>query len=325
MLKLKRHLGSIFFLIVSLSFKQSYTQEKKYDEKIIICGVCKDVEKTFRNTVMQIECLGSLFADYAVIIYENNSIDNTINLYRSWAEANPKVTFISECVDTLLLPATRTERIARARNIVLEEARKPKYSDFPFLIMADLDFLTPWPIDEIVRSIHLPMEWDCISSNGVRYDNFNYWDRFAFRNIKYPLGPELLNGWWDDLNRTWFCVTGEEFCPVFSAFGGLAIYKTESILKFRYDGVPTEALTEFYKQIFMSVYEENDHLRKYLTQNNFLTPIEASMNAVHYRINSGDRFQNFCCEHVPLHAAMYVNGYNKFFINPMMCMYYLVD
>jgi len=34
--------------------------------------------------------------------------------------------------------------------------------------MVDLDFIAEWPIQEIVKSIELPTEWDSISANGVR-------------------------------------------------------------------------------------------------------------------------------------------------------------
>lgn len=87
--------------------------------KVLICGVCRDVEKAVLNSVNNIEELGSKFSDYAVIIYENNSKDHTADLFAIWAEKNPKVTFISEKLIEKHLPQSRPERIARARNIVL--------------------------------------------------------------------------------------------------------------------------------------------------------------------------------------------------------------
>jgi hypothetical protein len=324
MLKPTMLLKLVFIFIASASLSKGFPEEEKYPEKILICGVCQNVEQAFLNTKKSIEKLGNRFADYAVIIYENNSTDNTVNLYREWANSNPKVVFISENMHPLDLPWTRMEKIARARNIVLAEARKSQYSDFPYLIMADLDFITLWPIEEIIKSIHLPIEWDCISANGTRVRDQAYYDRYAFRDNIFCLGPELLDSWWQELASTWFHIYNDDLIPVFSAFGGLAIYKTATILKFCYSGVATYDLTKFYQQIFLSVPQSNLHVQRYLAQNHIQTPMDASILPVIYRCDSGDHIQN-CCEHVPLHAAMYINGYNKFFINPKMRMYYFVD
>ncbi|MFV0339465.1 MAG: hypothetical protein ACK5MA_02380 [Parachlamydiaceae bacterium] len=43
-------------------------------EKILICGVCKDVELAVGPSIRNIEKLGKRFQDYTVIIYENNGL-----------------------------------------------------------------------------------------------------------------------------------------------------------------------------------------------------------------------------------------------------------
>jgi glycosyltransferase involved in cell wall biosynthesis len=310
--------------ISSMILNLGHALEKKTPEKILICGVCQNVENSFIYTKRSIEELGSRFSDYAVIIYENNSTDDTARLYREWANTNPKVTFISENMHPLDLPWTRYERIARARNLVLAHARKPQYSDFPYFIMADLDFMYLWPIDEIVRSINLPIEWDCISANGVRRKSYLYQDRLAFRDERYPFGPDILASWGKEVLATWFRISGEELVPVFSAFGGLAIYKTATLLKFNYSGVATSELEEFYRQIIDRLPQDSHHLQQYLAQNHLSSKDEACEQSVFFRSEWGDNIQ-CCCEHVPLHAAMYIHGYNKFFINPKMYIYYEIE
>ena len=124
-----------------------------YPERVIICGIAKNVEKTLPNCFKNIEELGSRFSDYRVIIYQNNSGDRTADLLSQWAATNGRVLFLSETVPSEHLPLSRTESIARARNVVLSAARRQDYEEYKYLIMADLDISSSWPIDEIMRTV----------------------------------------------------------------------------------------------------------------------------------------------------------------------------
>ena len=70
------------------------TQSKK--GKALICGVCRDVADTFSFTKQNIEAIGSLFEDYRILIYENNSSDRTPELLLEWARENHRLSFKSE-------------------------------------------------------------------------------------------------------------------------------------------------------------------------------------------------------------------------------------
>lgn len=319
----------LFLAVIWLfSLHATYGNEERPPQKVIICGVCRNIEPAVPNTISNIEMLGSRFTDYAVIIYENNSTDNTASRLSAWAEKNPHVVFTSETLSSSELPPTRPEQIARARNHVLSLAKDPKYGDFAYLIMADLDFLTPWPIDEIVRSINLPFEWDCISANGVTPEG-SYYDRYAFRNDAFPFGPEMIGYYfWFDLRsqeKKWFELSGDSLIPIYSAYGGLAIYKTASIFPFSYSGTPTDELAKYYKQIASTLSPTNRHLQKYLTINKMESGSDLLKNPIVFQkdLLLGD--VNQCCEHLPLHASMAINGFGKFYINPKMYMRYTAN
>src|ERR1700733_8851113 len=103
-------------------------------EKVLICGVCKNVEQAVPVTIQSIGELGSRFLDYHVVIYENNSTDKTKELMQQWAHNKPHVTFLSETLTQQQLDhacemkvANRTELIAMARNKVLDVAMLPQY------------------------------------------------------------------------------------------------------------------------------------------------------------------------------------------------------
>jgi glycosyltransferase involved in cell wall biosynthesis len=328
-----RHL--CLFLYCLLTLLTASAESIPCPDKALICGVCKDVEAAVPNTIRNIEELGSRFADYRVIIYENNSCDNTVTLFRDWARANPKVCFLHEKVRKKGLPPSRTEKIARARNVVLQCARDPRYSDYKYLIMADLDFLDPWPIDEILETICSPHDWDCVSANGVRCADGIYYDRYAFRDSQYPLGPELLGDrFWPDLLENLFEITGNDWIPVFSAFGGLAIYKTTSVLRFCYSGTVTDDLRRCYEQILSTLEPSNPEFQRYQRLIGQLAAIDLEARGtdlpVIFQPNSpwehwSDVDRLTCCEHVPLHASMQLAGFNKMYVNPKMVMLYRLE
>ena len=292
-------------------------------EKILICGICKNIEPAAEYTIKNIENLGNRFTDYRAIIYENNSKDNTASLLSAWAEKNDRITFITENLSNEELPVSRTEKIARARNIVLSLAKEGAYSDYDYLVMVDLDFKIDWPIDELINTLHSNVEWDSVSANGWTGEG-TYGDRYAFRDKNFPLGPELLGVYWTtDLYNTWFSIDQEEWLPVYSAFGGLAIYKMRSILPFIYSGIVTEDLKAYYKEIIRLTPKDHRHIRKYLKMIGKAKTKRTSDISIIFVQNTPEHQPTdypfiTCCEHVPLHASMALNGFGKFFINPKL-------
>ena len=310
---------SLFFCCSTLI---SANEKSLNSQKILICGVCRDVESAVEYTIKNIETLGEQFSDYQVILYENNSKDNTAALLSEWAEKNHHVVFLSENLSKEELPPSRTEKIAKARNLVLNAARDPKYSEYEYLIMADLDFRTDWPIDEIIQTIHSKEEWDCVSSNALWRGV--YGDRYAFRDHNFPLGPELLGDYWTKrVGETWFTIHQQEWLPVYSAFGGLAIYKTRSILPFQYSGTVTDDLKKYYREIFRAAPKRDPEITKYLEiiKRQKINNVSEVPIVFQHNIPS-ERPANYqpvtCCEHVTLHASMAIHGFGKFFINPKM-------
>jgi glycosyltransferase involved in cell wall biosynthesis len=298
---------------------------EKSKEKILICGVCRDVAPFFEKTIESIELLGQEFADYHVIIYENDSKDNTRELFSSWAAQHPKVTFISEKLSEQELSKTRPERIAYARNRVLFCAKSEKYEEFKYMVMADLDFKHIWPVEEICKTIASQTPWDAVTANGLR-PNGTYHDVYAFRDKKCPLGPELLGRFfWDDLDYNDCFHSNTPWVSVYSAFGGLGIYKMTSLKNSWYSGVVTRKLKKYYENILEEVPKEHPHLKKYCFINRF-NFFNQKIPVLFRRNTPWETPKNYpfviCCEHVPLHASMALEGFDKFYVNPNLIMQY---
>lgn len=292
------------------------------DKKILICGAAQNVAETLDHTMRNMEELGHHFSDYKIIIYENNSNDLTPYALENWADSNPHVHIISEIIPKEQLATSRTERIADARNKVLSAAQL--YSDFDYLLMADLDFTCDWPIAEILKTITLNQEWDCVTSNGVDPEGF-YVDKYALRSKTYPLGPEMLGfPWWQMCKDLHFTVSGEDWPPVYSAFGGLAIYRYSSLKDSWYSGATTKDVKDFYRTIIKDLDPDHHHWQMYLARlhhnGSGNVPIVFTHNTSWE--HAMNHLQVTCCEHVGLHAAMHKKGFNKFYINPKMMMFY---
>lgn len=292
--------------------------------KVFICGAAKNIECKVPNLTKNLEALKQRFEDYKVILYENNSTDNTASLLTDWAANDDKVIFISETLPEAGME--RTERIARARNALLNKVREINNPEYSYLIMVDLDFLCDWPIDAIIESVNAPFEWDCISANGkMEIGNGRgnmYWDRYAYRSREYPFGPEMLGEdyFWNRLFYTpgvnmLFNLEGKDYVPTYSAFGGLAIYKTSALINANYSGTVTDDLAKYFAQIFAALPKEDYNRQEYLHMIGMDINTDSSLVPIQFR-------QRYTCEHVPLHASMALQGHGKFFINPQMLLQY---
>jgi hypothetical protein len=315
--------GTVFITGLEITFNPAYKKIDASHEKILIAGICRNTEKATPSIIQNAEKLGKRFKDYAVLIYENNSTDRTAEQYAAWARRNSRVVFVSEAIQSP--NASRTERIANARNEVLFLAKRPEYADFKYILMVDLDLVSPWPIDQIIRTIERGGDWDMVSANGM-YPNGDYYDRYALRNSMFPLGPELLGAWWRmQLERTPARINQDRLLPVFSAFGGMAIYKTQSLLPAAYSGMVNHYLRDYYKQILLTYYrkKKNPQIQEYVRQLGIKETASLKAVPVVFVENTPEEHPEdlrrvSCCEHVTLHAEMATNGHGKFFIDPKM-------
>jgi glycosyltransferase involved in cell wall biosynthesis len=311
-------------------------------DKVLICGVCRNIEKAVPNTIQSATALGARFSDYRIIIYENNSTDNTKKLLRAWADKEPKLVFLSEQLSKRRLASqlamkitTRTELIARARNIVLDHAMKKSFDGYKYIIWADLDFLKPWDVEAIVETIlHPEQEWDAVLSYGA-------YDLFALRAPEWPIGFELVGSlYWhrlDDIRKGFVLSPDDGWKKVYSAFGGLGIYKRDACKGCRYSGVVTQDLETVTLQwlekarqtqgvCFLKEYEELLAKTKPITlsgkplKNRDRYPEEIGLkmqrgNLVWFSCTPESTLP-WTCEHVPFHASMILKGRDKIFINP---------
>jgi glycosyltransferase involved in cell wall biosynthesis len=317
-------------------------------EKMLICGICKDVEQAIPNTIQSATKLGVQFLDYRVIVYENNSKDKTKELFQEWAKNDRRVIFLSEDLSKKKLASqlkmkvrNRTEMIARARNKVLDVVMQHEFKDYKYVIWVDLDILNPWDIPNIIDTIlHPEQDWDAVLANGA-------YDLFAFRDPEFPIGFELIGEkYWRYLDRMRLRFSLDPNSPwkqVYSAFGGLGIYKRKSIEGCRYSGVVTKdletAVTTWLEKAdcrkdvcFLDEYQQllskaqiidldKDRLsdrKQFPRELGIRLRNENGMGKIVWFSCTRKRTLPWTCEHVPFHASMILRGHDKIFINPRL-------
>lgn len=346
----------LFFVQGILSLSHLLLAVDTIDERILICGVCKNVGSTLEKTIPLVESMGHLFKDYRVLIYENNSSDTTKELLKNWARLNQHVLIYSEDVSEEELAKTcvnltiqgtfnRSELIARARNILLSKALSDGYKDYPYIIWFDLDFEEPFNQEAIIEIFTSKREWDAVFANSVD-PNGRYFDWYAFRDKLRPIGPEVYgNSWWSKIKKETLTLNEkDDWYPVISAFGGLGIYKKSSIIGSSYQGIVTKDLEKRALNIILDPeYKKNPYVKHYLAEKNHLThlirilspssalpqlktddaiQIGKEPDGLIFRMNSGVCQYPSVCEHVPFHASMWANGHDKLFINPRLVLTY---
>lgn len=213
-------------------FENGEIEAKKH--KVIILGISRDNIYALRNVTRHLENTGSKFADYRVVIYENNSTDGTKEFLKEWEVKNHKVTILSEDIN----PRKRSSILflARARNKYIDYIAD-KFPDFDLLMVLDMDMHFGWDIRGIFDSLAKISQWDAVCANGIHEEGKTY-DAFAFRNDEFPLGVEYKNYWTKTINEIQKVYpVGSPLVPVRSCFGAFALYKRDAIAGCRYDSV----------------------------------------------------------------------------------------
>lgn len=211
--------------------------------RVVITGLARNVGAILPLTIRRIENLARCFADARVIVYENDSSDDTRLLLVRWAAGNSRVEAVSEVRDDPVNPATRC--LDRAARMAIYRGRcqervLERSSHFDAVIVLDFDVQGGFSIDGIASSFGQP-GWDFVGANGLicrrhglRMNVLRQYDTWALRFDEHltPLSTAAAAGMvWE---------RGGPLVPVTSCFGGLGIYTMEAYRAGSYAGAELE-------------------------------------------------------------------------------------
>jgi len=302
------------------------------NNRVVIGGVCKNVGETIETTLQKIEATGRCFSEYRALIYENNSTDATKSILNRYRDSHGYLIISEDLSREEIFSRTeirswdnqpcRMELIALARNRLLDTLSQNQLRHYDYLILIDLD-LFDWDIQGIIDSFRFT-NWDCISANGIIADG-RYRDAYAYRDAEHPFGPELLGEyWWRTVcPRIQRQLTGSELLPVYSAFGGLAIYRLDAIRGCRYSARITPEFDKLVDRILKSKRVSREYLEAMREEQakagvgNGTSSGITGEHGINYLNNSGYGYP-VVCEHVNFHSQMISRGCDKIYVNPGM-------
>lgn len=237
----------IFIICYFIFHEQKYITYPKYEKftkekatsimkkyNVIFVATCRNVEAYLEKNINNIEECAKKFNDYCVIIYENDSKDNTRNILNRVKKLNYYYIF----EDNIKEPR-RTKRIERGRNLILDKVRELNVNNkYQYLIVLDIDDVNSEGL--FVKNIDtcfMVDDWDVLTSNqnGKYYDlwalrikTYYDFDCLYFMEKKDFSISSILTGL-IQLYKSNFYFKPQNFIEVESAFGGTAIYKLSSI------------------------------------------------------------------------------------------------
>ncbi len=206
--------------------------------KVVFAGITRDNARDLPMVMRGIEYLGGLFKDYKVIIFENDSSDGTKVILNLWAMCNPKIKVISQDFHNLKRPSIKF--LSDARNKYLNALDDANYNDFDIAIFLDMDMKYGFDPRGIQDSFSKIARWDMVCSNGISDLKGTMHDGFAFRSSLLPHTPQSRKDYWHEYMHDNVQIVynpSSDLVPVYSCFGGLAIYKRKFLNGCRYDSI----------------------------------------------------------------------------------------
>ena len=201
----------------------------------IIVGIVRDIESSIQQDYERFTKAFSRFDRVDFYLVESGSSDSSIKKLEQLSSENSNFLFIHLEIDRT---SGRTSNMANARNTYLEYLRKDfKYSEYDYVVIADFNNLNKKLDRPAVDSCWENTIWDVVTANqsGRYYDVWalrhplwspnDCWEVAAFyrKFIKFPevaLSYALRA-------RSLRIPKNADWIEVDSAFGGLAIYKSD--------------------------------------------------------------------------------------------------
>lgn len=245
--------------------------ENQILSSVIICSIVRNAEKGLIKNIPIIDELCKHFIDYKIIVYENDSIDGTKNLLLQWKNRNPEKIHISinntdasktipKAIDVNGNPffsVKRIEKMVHLRNHYMEYIEKYNWKA-DYIIVVDLD-VAQLNLQGILSSFAAKNEWDAVTAFGYSTSpkfRRRYHDTYALTlwgDEDAPQTEEKIKRLADEFGNIDFT---KKWIRVFSAFGGLAIYKYDAIYGLRYQLINNEDARVEVKCEHYSIYKQ---------------------------------------------------------------------
>ena len=224
------------------------------DLSIIICGIVRNAEKGLRRNIPVLKKVCAAFREYNIFVYENDSVDKTKQLLQEWEKSDPSHVFISlnNSDSSKTIPSQketgqvnpffsqkRIQKMAMLRNRYMDFIEKNDWVA-DYLMVLDLD-VARISLDGVLNSFHSGVVWDAVTAFGYSLSpnlKWRYHDTYAlteYGNEDKPQTLEIIKSKANELGKK---RRTDEWIRVYSAFGGLAIYRFDAVKELKYQVIP---------------------------------------------------------------------------------------
>lgn len=219
------------------------------NKNIAICCLCRNIEPMIEKSKKKLEKIGNCFKDYKIILFENDSADNTRNLLKEWRADNDKVILL-ECDEKDCIMKTkhgydpsnkqRLKKMAEFRQRYLDYVKQNE-TKFDYMLVIDIDIEGNQVFDGLFHSIGQDQDWGAIFINGrnpIPLFNISWmYDKIAYVPYKFPLEDILcLNQKLASFMCNMELYLNNDLHRVISAFNGYGLYKVSALKKCSYIG-----------------------------------------------------------------------------------------
>lgn len=224
---------------------------KKIDQSsIIICSIVRNAEKGLKRNIPVIQEFCKYFANYRVIVYENDSTDNTKKILAEWVDSDSEhiVALMNILGAGKTIPSqnnvtvnpffsrNRIEKMACLRNQYMKYIDDHKL-EADYLMVVDLDVAQLY-LEPILSSFApTAPNWDVVTAYGYSLSptlKCRYHDTYALTELGKENVPQTEADILGNANHFAGLLKNIDWIPVYSAFGGLSIYRFDMVKGLRY-------------------------------------------------------------------------------------------
>ena len=222
------------------------------NKTIVVCSIVRNAAKGLRHNIPVINKVCGLFRDYRIVVFENDSVDETKQILREWHSSNPEKihVFLDDFGKPTIPPASavtcnrffsliRIRNMARFRNQYLDYIEQNGWNP-DYLLVVDLD-VSKIRFEGILSSFDTDLEWDAITAFGYSTSpslKRRYHDVYILVENGEENTPQTEGSISQKAEEFAKYHGTKDLIPVYSAFGGLAIYKYDKVKGLQYSAIP---------------------------------------------------------------------------------------